>query len=96
MAYMAFCIDGHTNAQALRHEQLAAHLDYIESLGPQLLVTGPLNLNDAKNFDGSLFVYDVESEQEARTLLADDPYYIAGIYGDIQFAVFLPARGCWT
>lgn len=96
MAYLAMCTDQHPDAAAIRQAKLAEHLDYIEGLGPQLLVAGPLNLEQFRHFDGSLFIYDVDNEAAARDLLESDPYWIAGLYGSPTIAKFLPARGCWA
>jgi uncharacterized protein YciI len=43
----------------------------------------------------SIFAYDVSSEQEARALLEQDPYFTVGLYGEIRFEPFWPAAGRW-
>ena len=77
-----------------------AHLDYIESIRDRVLVAGPMlcdpDVPDKRGeFDGSLFVYATNDRDEARGLLEQDPYYRAGIYAQVSWARFTPARGSW-
>lgn len=96
MPYIALCHDSDAcDAQALRKAELQPHLDYVATLGPQLLLGGPLQVGGAGHYNASLFVYDVNSASEARTLLENDPYFQAGLYADVMLAEFTPARGCW-
>lgn len=96
MPYIAICEDDPAvDTQALRQAQKDAHFAYIESILGSLLVAGPLVKPGGETHGGSLFIYAVNSEAEARQLLENDPYFQAGIYADVSLAPFLPAAGEW-
>ena len=57
-----------------------AHLEYLKSLGPKIVIGGPLLDPAGEIMSGSLVVFDVADEAEARALLAGDPYSKAGIF----------------
>ena len=97
MPYLALCRDDpRKDCAGLRAREKARHFAYIESILEHLLVAGPLSCSPGADFDGSLFLYMVETEAQARRLLENDPYYRAGIYADVQFRYFVPAAGAWT
>jgi uncharacterized protein YciI len=94
--YVAICRDDRRrDTGALRHAERDAHFAYIESILDRLLVAGPLPETDSGAHTASLFVYAVETENEARRLLEADPFFQAGIYGEIEIKPFLPAAGGW-
>ena len=94
MPYIAVCKDKGGSAE-LRQSELAAHLEYIDTIRGQLLVAGPLSSAAGSRYDGSVFIYDVDSIDAAQKLLENDPYYLADIYASVEFAEFTPARGNW-
>jgi uncharacterized protein len=97
MAWLAFCTDRtDIDTGALRRARREAHFAYIESIMDQLLVAGPLSAQDGAAHQGSVFVYRVDDEAQARRLLEDDPFWQAGIYADCQFRAFTPAAGRWA
>ena len=96
MAWLALCTDRtDIDTGALRSARREAHFAYIESIMERLLVAGPLSNGLGAAHQGSLFIYRVDSEAEARRLLEDDPFWQAGIYADCQFQAFTPAAGRW-
>ena len=96
MPYIAVCEDDPTvDSAALRSREMGAHFAYIETILEQLLVAGPLADMPGGKHIGSLFVYAADSEADARELLENDPYYRAGIYGQVRLAPFVPAAGQW-
>ncbi len=95
MPYAAICRDQNENAIKLRESELQAHLDYVAGIAEQVLVAGPMSIEGSSSFNASLFIYAVDTEQEARELLERDPYFRAGIYADVTLAPFTPARGTW-
>jgi uncharacterized protein YciI len=96
MPYAAICRDdSNRDTGALRRAERDAHFAYIESILDRLLVAGPLPEVDSRSHTASLFVYAVESEKEARALLEADPFFQAGIYGEVELKPFLPAAGSW-
>lgn len=96
MPYIALCFDTtERDAQQIRKAELQPHLDYVASVGAQLLVAGPLQLNGSEHYNGSVFIYDVATETAARELLQGDPYYAARLYASVTLSEFAPARGRW-
>ena len=96
MPYIAVCEDDPAvDSRVLRRQQKDAHFAYIESILERLLVAGPLATQSNEAHSASLFVYDVDSEAEARELLENDPYFRAGIYAQVRLSAFVPAAGRW-
>lgn len=96
MPYAVICTDHAGDAaQQLRSRELQAHLAYVADIADKVLVAGPMNIEGSSSYNASLFVYAVASENAARELLENDPYYQAGIYADVVYAPFTPARGTW-
>ena len=96
MAYIAVCEDDPTvDSAARRRRERDAHFGYIETILDRLLVAGPLTDPADSAHVASVFVYAVDTEAEARQLLEGDPYYRAGIYGQVRLAPFTPAAGQW-
>ena len=94
MAFIVLCTDGPDVAD-VRQSELQAHLDYMAQIAGTVLVAGPLNLAGDARFNGSVFVYAVDTQDEARELLEHDPYFRAGLYTSVEYAAFTPARGEW-
>jgi uncharacterized protein YciI len=96
MPYIAFCDDDpNVDAAGLRRQEKTAHFAYIESILDRLLVAGPLADGPTGEHQASLFVYATNEEAEARALLDNDPYFRAGIYGQVRITSFTPAAGEW-
>jgi len=96
MTYAAICYDREPQAsQKLRASELDAHLSYIATIADKVLIAGPMSIDGSSSFNASLLIYAVDNEQDARSLLENDPYFIAGIYGEVALAPFTAARGRW-
>lgn len=96
MPFVAICHDrSGPESRNIREAQLQAHFAYIETILDQLLIAGPVGDAEAGEFGISVFVYDVEDRDVAEQLLHGDPYFKAGLYGEIQINPFLPAAGRW-
>jgi len=90
-AFAAYCIDA-PGADEPRREHLKAHLAYVEQVMEKLLIGGPLK-DEAGETIGSLIVFAVETEVEARQHIENDPYHRAGVWRDVRIARFLPVAG---
>jgi uncharacterized protein YciI len=66
----------------IRALRRAAHVEYRKSLGPALLLAGPL-LSDAGAPIGSLVIVEAKTSHDARQLAEADPYAIAGLFQEI-------------
>lgn len=69
-----------------------AHFAYIETILDKIALAGPLRTEEG-GFAGSLLVYDVADEAEARALLEADPYFAAGIWHEPELHPFTAAAG---
>jgi uncharacterized protein YciI len=67
-----------------------AHRDYLRQLNQagKLVVAGPW-----ADDSGALIVYDVDGEDEAHQLLADDPYVREGVLDDARLREWRPIIG---
>jgi len=74
---------------------LAAHLAHVETILPELLVAGPLRDGDGR-ICGSLLVWKTDSVEEARALMARDPYAAADIWASVEYRAFSGAAGDWV
>ena len=72
----------------------AAHFAYIETILDRIAIAGPLKTEDG-GFAGSMLIYDVADEGEARALLEADPYFAAGIWHEPEIHPFTAAAGKW-
>jgi uncharacterized protein YciI len=95
--FVVICTD-YSDGRAVvnRHTALAAHLAYIETIVDRILVAGPLRAAVGGGIVGSLLIYKVESEEEARALLEADPYFAADIWASVEFKRFNAAVGEWV
>ena len=95
MAWLVICRDAPDSA-ALRRDHLRAHLAYIEKIMERISVAGPLFADAAGAMNGSCFIYGTDDPEEARRLLRNDPYYLAGVYEHVEMRAFRPVAGDWV
>ena len=95
MPVIVYCQD-RSGADDLRKEFLADHFAYIETILERIAVAGPMRDRSGGHIMGSCFIYHTDDEAEARELLKNDPYYMAGIYDQIECHQFLGAAGTWV
>lgn len=93
---IAICSD-YTDGRATEHRlaQLTPHLQYIESIMDKLAVAGPIKNADGK-LAGSVLIYKVETEADARALLEGDPYYRVPIWQTVTLKQIVPVAGEWV
>ncbi len=83
------------DAGTIRGEKLREHLAHVETHLDRLAVAGPLR-DEAGAFTGSLLIVKAGSEADARALLASDPYFLAGLWNDIDVRAFGAVAGDWV
>ena len=94
-AFIAWCTDYPGDEPTrLREELSAAHFAHIEEIMDKLHVAGPVR-DEAGKTIGSMLIFAVDSESEARALLERDPYAGADIWETVEILPFLPAAGDW-
>jgi uncharacterized protein YciI len=81
MYFAIHCIDK-PGSNDLRAATREVHLDYIRSLGDQVLVGGPLLGIDGSPI-GSLLIIDFADRKAAISFAADDPYAQAGLFASV-------------
>ena len=97
MDVMVVCRDRDDGTAAqLRAAHLDAHLSYIETILDRIRVAGPAYDADGQAVVGSLLVFAVASVEEARALVAGDPYHRAGVWADIDIRPFKGVAGAWV
>ena len=95
MAWLVLCRDL-PDSGALRRHHLERHLAYIESVMDWVAVAGPLAESVDGEFSGSCFVYLTDDRAVAESLLQNDPYFEAGLYGEVEFHAFRASAGTWV
>lgn len=81
-------------ATDLRQRHLHAHLDHVTQNVARYAVAGPLK--DGAAIAGSLLIIRADSEAEARAFLETDPYFVAGVWDNIEVDMFLAVAGDWV
>ncbi len=84
MSYVILAHDAEGSSEK-RPRLRPSHLEYwgrLEDSG-QMILAGPLGPGK-----GSLFVIDVESENAARDLIANDPYTVGGVFASWEVTPF--------
>jgi uncharacterized protein len=82
-------------APTLRVTHLAAHLTFVETNMVRYAVAGPLR--DAHSaIVGSLLILKGESIADTRAFLERDPYFIAGVWGDVEIREINAVAGEWV
>ena len=95
MNYAFICTDDGDQTE-LRSKHFLEHLRYVESNLSKVVVGGPCAPSDAgddRQFQGSIMVYEAESEAEARALFDGDPYVKNGVWSKVRMMPFNPVAG---
>ena len=95
MAWLVLCRDVDDSAN-LRRRFLERHLAYVESVMDQVEVAGPLADGVDADYTASCFIYRTDDREVAESLLHNDPYFLAGLYRDVEFHAFRVAAGRWA
>ena len=95
MAWLVLCRDV-PDSGALRRRHLERHLAHIESVLDRVAVAGPVADSVGGEFSGSCFVYLTDDRAVAESLLQNDPYFEAGLYGEVEFHALSAAAGTWV
>ena len=98
MAYFLYsCQDiaDRDRAAEIRREQLPDHLAYVEQHMSHYAVAGP-NRDADGAYRSSSFVVITDSLEEADSLMAGDPYVVAGLYDSVHGVEFVAVAGEWV
>lgn len=80
-------------SEHVRDQQLEGHLDYVERNCDRYLLAGPMFADDGVTLNGSFFLVSANSANEARSIVAGDPYVKAGTYAEISVQQVTAAAG---
>jgi uncharacterized protein YciI len=80
--FLLLCHDA-PGAAALRETHLRSHLAFIERHIARILVAGPA-VDDAGAIEASVYVLRAGDEDDARALLARDPYFQNGVWAQVD------------
>ncbi|MEM9532910.1 MAG: YciI family protein [Pseudomonadota bacterium] len=90
---MVVCQDG-PEAPRLREELMGAHLAYIESVLPSVVLAGPcLGNAEGDPTQASLLIYEAPDAAQAEAMFKGDPYFQAGVWESWNIMPFLPVAG---
>jgi uncharacterized protein YciI len=91
MHYVALCLDK-PDSLAKRTENRSAHLAFLAEHAAKVKLGGPF-LDSAGQMCGSMLIVECGSGDEARVLLAQDPYALAGLFASVDIRPFKPVVG---
>lgn len=95
MQFAFICTDD-GNQDTVRSEHLIEHLRYVESNLDKVVIAGPCapsDPDDGRQFQGSIMVYEAETEAEARAMFDGDPYVKNGVWSKVRMMPFKPVAG---
>jgi uncharacterized protein YciI len=95
MKFAFICTDN-GNQDETRSRHLLEHLRYVESVLDKIVVAGPCapsDESDERQFQGSIMVYEADSEAEAHALFDGDPYVKNGVWQKVRVMPFTPVAG---
>ncbi len=87
MLYVLNCQD-RSDVPGLRQSVRPKHLLYIEGLGRQIVVAGPVLAPDGATPVGSLLIVEAETDEAARAIAEQDPYHLAGLFASVTVTPF--------
>jgi len=64
----------------LRAQTRPRHLEYADTLGPRLVYAGPTLDDDGETMNGSVWIVEAASREEAEEITARDPYEQVGLF----------------
>ncbi len=82
MLYALICTDK-PNSIDLRMQIRPAHLSFLDKLGSIVKAAGPF-VDDEGKPTGSLVIISAEDMAEAKTISAQDPYALAGLFSSVE------------
>jgi len=82
MHFVALCADK-PDALQIRLDTRPRHVEWLAAHSAQVKVAGPF-LDDQDRMIGSMLILECVNENEARALLASDPYACAGLFTSVE------------
>lgn len=82
--YLVVCRDGRDTAEP-RASRLKGHLDHVEKHWKRYVTAGPIREPGGDALVGSVFLVLADDLEDAKTLMAGDPYITSGMYETITY-----------
>ncbi|MDX2265626.1 MAG: YciI family protein [Hyphomicrobiales bacterium] len=93
MLFALVCYDRRENPPTLRAETRPAHLEYLSSLGDAVRAGGALLSADGERVIGSMLIVEADDLAAARSISANDPYTLAGVFESVEIHPWRQAVG---
>ena len=90
--YLVICRDGPDSAES-RGTHLKGHLDHVEKYWTRYVTAGPIRDPGADALVGSVFLVLADDLEDAKALMAGDPYITSGMYETITYNEFSNSIG---
>lgn len=91
-SYLIVCRDA-PDAVPKRTSLLEEHLQYCIRVESRYRVAGVVLADDQNSVAGSAMIVQARDRADALTLVTDDPYYVAGVWAQIDVLPYLIAFG---
>ncbi len=88
------CLDKSDHVGLIRQDKLGDHLAWVEKNMDAIKVAGPLKADN--QIVGSLYILEANDCEDAKKILAQDPYYQAKIWQVINVKEFNAYAGNWV
>ncbi|MEM9168487.1 MAG: YciI family protein [Pseudomonadota bacterium] len=82
--FLVVCEDEPSNAH-LRADHLIGHLEHVERHWRRYVVAGPLREDGEDRLTASAFLVYADDLDDAKSLMAGDPYVASGLYRRIDY-----------
>jgi uncharacterized protein YciI len=80
--YFFYC-RGRPGTEALLEELAEAHWSFMDRYAPAMIARGPTLTPDRTTWTGSMHLVDLPDAQAARVFAFQEPFYRAGVYGEV-------------
>lgn len=90
--YLVICSDGPGSAEP-RATHLKGHLDHVEKYWTRYVTAGPIRAPGGESLVGSVFLVLADDIDDAKALMAGDPYITSGMYETITYNEFSNSIG---
>ncbi len=90
--FLVICRDGPDSAPP-RATHLKGHLDHVEKYWTRYITAGPIREPGGDALVGSVFLVLADSLEDAKALMAGDPYITSGMYETITYNEFSNSIG---
>lgn len=87
MLFVILFEDEPSNAAVIRRSHLSGHLDFLQASGCFIRAAGPLRQPDG-TAAGGLWLVEARDRQEVERLVAEDPFWTAGLRRSVQVLVW--------